>query len=121
VLHTALPQVFAGLPGRGLEPVRTLLVIFITNSQHEVFSFEVDLADSRPKVVSDFVPVSENDDTAGGQPEVVFDIVLPNDGMEVYSIHVQPFHFLQVSIFCLRGLEARQSTVCLLYSCLYLF
>ena len=27
MLHTALPQVFAGLPGRGLEPVRTLLVL----------------------------------------------------------------------------------------------
>ncbi len=76
MLHTALPEMFAGLPRRSLEPVRAFLVIFIPDSQHEIFPLEVNLANSRPEVVSHFGSVPKDDDTAGGEAQKIFYVVL---------------------------------------------
>ena len=55
-----------------------------------------------PKVVSDFVPVPKYDDTAGGQPEVVFDIVLPlhteYNIYELWPVNFQQFNLNSVYI-----------------------
>ena len=53
MFDAALPQVFAGLAGRRLKPVRVLVVVLVSYSEHEVFPFEVDLRDPRPEVVAD--------------------------------------------------------------------
>ena len=73
MLHTAFPQVFAGLPGGGLEPVLLLVIlikhnnvisrllpvvftyIFISDSEHEIFSFKINLANPRPEVVANLI------------------------------------------------------------------
>ena len=75
MLHTAFPQVFARLPGRSLESVLLLVVlikhqlsksssffrcpyftyIFISNSEHEIFSFKINLANPRPEVVANLI------------------------------------------------------------------
>ena len=73
MLHTALPEVFAGLPGRCLESVLLLVIlkhklsffllhmshyltyILISNSEHEIFSFKINLANPRPEVVANLI------------------------------------------------------------------
>jgi len=55
MLHTAFPQVFARLPGRSLESVLLLVVILISNSEHEIFSFKINLANPRPEVVANLI------------------------------------------------------------------
>ena len=72
MLHTAFPQVFAGLPGGSLEPVLLLVIlikhntvislllpsftyIFISYSEHEIFSFKINLANPRPEVVANLI------------------------------------------------------------------
>ena len=50
--------------------------VFVSDSQHEIATLEVDLGDPRPEVVADLGSIPQDDDPARSEPEEVLDAIL---------------------------------------------
>uniref|UniRef100_A0A2M4B1A1 Putative secreted protein n=1 Tax=Anopheles triannulatus TaxID=58253 RepID=A0A2M4B1A1_9DIPT len=96
VLHAALPQVLAGALFWCLETVRTNFIILITDAKHKVSSLVVDLRYPRPVVVGDGRFVPQHHDPARCQSEEVLHAVLSQHRMQIDTVHVVPFHLVQI-------------------------
>ena len=88
----------------------------LNHQKYEIFERNFQTTVSRTYLVSVF----QDNDATGGEAEEVFDVILANDGVQVDAIHVQPLHFLEVSVLRLARHQPDQPPVGHLHRLLHL-